>query len=272
MEKTANFKVGDKVRILNVDKILYGRDYWKNGDVTEIKRIDGDGDIRAVATYGEHKRETYLISTNEFAYIEKVSEKPTKNQRISALESEVATLTRRIEALEQGKSYTHTPRKSVEVITPIGANQARKAIIDEAKAFVETEGNTNYVACHYDYHVNVEKRTVVALRIGNHSGTVRARGIAKCAPDDVFNADIGKAIALGRALGLDVERFEQAVKPTEFAVGQSFEWDTSYDTRIETITEIKKGSAYVKNGGWFWLTRAQQSNYRIIDDTEAQYV
>src|SRR5690554_4090460 len=229
----AKFKVGDKVRINDVDRINYGDFFWRNGDVTEVMEVDDDGDILVKVTRGIFREEAFLITKREFDYIEKVAETPTKltkNQRIKALEqaqasleTEVATLKRRIEALEQGKSYTHTPRLSVEDVKPVSANQKRKAIIDEAKAFVEsvqrkqrdrrctTEGN-EILRSHMtetEFIVNKEKRTVVALVRGIYSGDIHAKGIAKCAPDDVFNADIGKAIALGRALGLDVTRFEQ---------------------------------------------------------------
>jgi hypothetical protein len=58
--------------------------------------------------------------------------------------------------------------------------------------------------CNAEFVVNGDKRTVVAIMHGYLSGIVRSRGIAKCDPDDCFNEFIGKAIALRRALGLDV--------------------------------------------------------------------
>ncbi|WP_102273210.1 hypothetical protein [Cytobacillus massiliigabonensis] len=71
-----------------------------------------------------------------------------------------------------------------------------------------------------EFIVNNEKRTVVALIRGNVSKEVRAKGIAKCAPTDCFNAHIGKAIAVRRALGLEVpEVYLRAPQPTEVRVG-----------------------------------------------------
>lgn len=52
------------------------------------------------------------------------------------------------------------------------------------------------------YIVNRDKRTVVALLVLDK--IVWGRGKAKCAPDDDFDVNIGKAIALRRALGLPV--------------------------------------------------------------------
>ena len=292
----ANFKVGDKFRLISG-----GGEFPLNGAE--------NGEIYTVISDLDHHHGGYTYKTYKFYYndnentayarpeqMELVSQKPTKNQRISALESEVEKLKAELEALK--KAQIKAPTQSEQIAKALSAaltkvneskpkltpNQKRKAIIAEAKAFVERtleeRASKSYeggivVGAFYNvpkFFVNDKKRTVTFIAQSPTMKVVRAKGIAKCAPDDVFNADIGKAIALGRALGLDVSKFEQAVKPTEFAVGQTFEWDTSYDTRIETITEIKRDSAYVKNGGWFWLTRAQQSNYRIIDDTEAQYV
>lgn len=61
-----------------------------------------------------------------------------------------------------------------------------------------------------NFHVNRDKRTVTALV--NHGVSLErvpdAKFTAKCSPADVFHAEIGKAIALRKALGLAV--------PTEY--------------------------------------------------------
>ncbi|MBY0023779.1 hypothetical protein J2W97_000838 [Paenibacillus jamilae] len=75
--------------------------------------------------------------------------------------------------------------------------------------------------CHFvEYVVDRGKRTVVALIRFIKSRRVDYRGVAKCAPGDVFNAHIGKAISLRRALGLDVPaEYLNVPKPTEVRVG-----------------------------------------------------
>lgn len=283
----AKFKVGDKVRINDVDRIHNGDFFWRNGDVTEVMEVDDDGDIFVKATRGIFREETFLIVKREFDYIEKVAETPTKltkSQRIEALEKQVAELKLEIEALKISEIAGQVSKALWEEKSKT-PNQKRKAIIDEAKAFVEsaqrkqrdinctTEGNE--ILCVYttktEFVVNDKKRTVVALIRYLHGDdpTVIAKGIAKCAPDDVFNADIGKAIALGRALGLDVTRFEQAVQPTEVVVGmivkakpESFFYDTPY-----TVEKIEDDRLYDAPGnGWIYDTDAI-----ILDDTEAQY-
>lgn len=57
--------------------------------------------------------------------------------------------------------------------------------------------------------VNEEKRTVVGLGIGLHTKKVLKREIARCAPGDIWDEEIGKAIVLGRMLYEDVSRFEK---------------------------------------------------------------
>src|SRR5690606_23225219 len=125
--------------------------------------------------------------------------------------------------------------------------------------------------------VNKDKRIVTAIprlvhaRFDAHSD----KKFAKCAPDDVFNADIGKAIALGRALGLDVSRFEQAVKPTEVVVGMKV--TACFDGKTEEYTarnvykeggEVRVNPKEVMFGYYPYEPRVGD---RIIDDTEAVY-
>ncbi|MGG0793156.1 hypothetical protein ABE137_03890 [Brevibacillus laterosporus] len=72
-----------------------------------------------------------------------------------------------------------------------------------------------------EFIVNKEKRAVVCLLRGAVTPErIYARSIAKCSPDDCFNVHIGKAIALRRALGLDVPAdYLNAPQPTEVRVG-----------------------------------------------------
>ena len=89
---------------------------------------------------------------------------------------------------------------------------------------VESGGTFNY-ACYPEFIVNKEKRTVVVLLRGFRTKGVRAKGIAKCAPNDCFNSHIGKAIALRRALGLPVpDEYLNAPQPTEVRVGDIVDW------------------------------------------------
>lgn len=265
-------KVGDKVRILDVDAIVYGGDFWKNGDVTEVVSINGNGSPQL------RKRDSdnvgLVITPDELHAIERIDDdkKPSKKQRIEALEREVAVLKAEMETLRGGKK-------------PKTANQLRAEVIADAKSFVMKHTDKKGRAClavpdsrpgysdwnvgEIKFEINAEKRTVVALAVFMASGRVVEKAIAKCAPDDVFNADIGKAIAVGRLLGLDVERFVNAPKPDKLAVG-TYTSCKGYFARRKTV-RVENGRAYDENG-MFWYEEISRNIYlKDIDDTEAQY-
>lgn len=276
-------KVGDKVRILDVDAILFAEKYWKNGDVTEVVSLSDLGRPRlrrkASDTIG------LGISGYELHAIERIDgdKKPSKKQRIEALEHEVAALKADMEALRGAKK-------------PKTANQLRAEVIADAKSFVKKHtdkkggahlfapdsrpGHGKWLIGEIRFVINAEKRTVVALAIGVFSGRVREKAIAKCAPDDVFNADIGKAIAVGRLFGLDVERFVNAPKPTEVVVGQRVKTFLCGEVHISGKVEsvISEGirfyrECYEQHGHDYSSTifTSFDSGDKIIDDTEAQY-
>jgi archaellum component FlaC len=71
-----------------------------------------------------------------------------------------------------------------------------------------------------EFIVNRLKRTVVCSLRGINTHNAYARGIAKAHPEDTFNIWLGKAIALRRALGLEVpDYYINAPQPTEVRVG-----------------------------------------------------
>lgn len=180
------------------------------------------------------------------------------------------------------------------------ANQLRAEIIEEAKWFVEkylthsehgygvvadnlTPLTTRTGPIKYKFVVNVEKRTIVAIGSLLHVGSIddNYKGIAKCMPSDVFNEHIGKAIALGRALGLDVSEFENAVQPT-YEIGQFIQY-----TRLPHRNLVEVQLIDVKDKELWFLddedcrevfVRSDRHNRypdidepKIIDDTNAQY-
>lgn len=155
-------------------------------------------------------------------------------------------------AVKAYKIYRESVVVEVEVKSP---NELRAEVIQRAKGVLEEwiddvtycRGQhlkfycNRYLPSPYsswgliaEFVVNTEKHTIVALLKGFETLEIATKGIAKCHPDDVFNEHIGKAIALGRALGKDVSEFENAVQPT-IAVGQRFK-----------VTE--EGSVYLKEG------------------------
>jgi len=277
--------VGERILITNAE-FTFG-DY-DNGDVLTV--VDSFGKD-AVLVDGEDFPQ---ITHEEYEVI--IADKPSKNARITQLESKVAALESALALVQKRRkpavSLTQTPtvhnvtvnidsaKSAVDIgklITEglakgMGAkpkptpNEQRKAVIERAKAFV-ADGCDRWF--RVEFHVNSDKRTVVALLRTKSSNNVFTRAIAKCAPDDVFNADIGKAIALGRALGLDVSEFENAVKPTEVVVGHKVIRKVDSYRGVLTVISDDGGCNYPKNETKLSTTQTIAS--RILDDTGAQY-
>ena len=168
------------------------------------------------------------------------------------------------------------------------AQERRDEIVERAKADIENlKYRTFYGELRYSYHgivcnvefvVNKEKRTVVALLKSVGEGAVKSKGIAKAMPDDCFNEHIGKAIALHRALGLEVpDEYLNAPQPTEVRVGDvvgSFEFNevADYYGKIVDVSEYK---VFYKDGGFDYLPTVtegideygEKSFLKIIDDS-----
>lgn len=288
---TVEFKVGDKVRV--VDQ-TFGWSNVSKGDKGTIQKINGCNFELNIPHYSKFTTWTCLEKD-----IELIEPKVKNKQRITVLEETVATLAQQVqdvqakvdEMLQQSKPSVEKNaygfEKPGEVTGEIGAerthiststpNELRKLIIEKAKRFVEGCKNdrgyyagldrnfTPYV-CSVEFVVNTKKRTVVALVKGFRSCKVYARGIAKCMPVDVFNEHIGKAIALGRALGLDVSEFTEAVQPNKPVIGQRVEvidfMDEPTGIRFE-VTRLHLGSPSCKGG--------HATRYKITNDTNAQY-
>ncbi|WP_096436589.1 hypothetical protein [Alteribacter populi] len=156
---------------------------------------------------------------------------------IERLEAEIDELKEKVERLEGDGWITFgTTTGPITLKRPIKSPQEqRDEIVERAKADVEALSTTwrpgcpslNYPPSAFNpaletvnFSINNDKRTVVCyitykspINGGTHTSF---RGIAKCAPNDCFNAHIGKAVALRRALGLDVpDEYLTAPQPTE---------------------------------------------------------
>lgn len=95
---------------------------------------------------------------------------------------------------------------------------------DEVESFIgeslwfASKGGFYTVTDEVLFTVNADKRTVNAvIRHNDGRHKVLSKGRAKCAPGDVFNEHIGKAIALRRVLGLEVpvEYFEVEARDSD---------------------------------------------------------
>lgn len=150
--------------------------------------------------------------------------------------------------------------------------QKRDDIVEKAKYYNESlslnDFNYNGVLYSHEFIVNAEKRTVVVLRRSPGTTKIHSKGIAKCSPNDCFNAHIGKAIALLRALGLEVPyEFLNVPKPTEVRVGDVIR-GTHYNkksTYTKTVTKIEAGR-YEYDEGYDFINDVELV---IIDDSNS---
>lgn len=280
----AKFQVGDKVRILDASKIsdaiLLG---FETGGIYDVIGLD-----ECERLFISSGKAGILLPEQELQYIVKVK----NNQRITALEKEVAelrafkelaqemednsfhdlerieALENRIEQLEQAvKKYftVHGEPQTVED-KPKTQNELRAEIIEKAKVFVDENSGD-------DYHFEIDEKEgqILAWKVVKRGVKT---GLSTCHHNEVFNEDIGRAIAFGRAENLDVSEFEQAIQPTEVVVGMVIQ--EYYKFKEDCITEIDSGlnfkyineklECYRKG-----ILNHNGFNARIINDTNAIY-
>src|SRR5699024_8223958 len=202
------------------------------------------------------------------------------------------------DAFEKSKEFYDAPESVANIEQPVqslSANQQRKELIEQAREFVESQknarggltGRLGYkdswgIICDAEFIVNEEERTVVCLLRWQFGGRITSKGIAKCHPNEVFNADIGKAIALARALEIDVpNEFLSAVQPDELVKGQYVELlEETGELHVKgEITEVIAENIvsfseedYLDCLDWAYKqTTLTGLIEKIINDTNAQY-
>jgi hypothetical protein len=167
-------------------------------------------------------------------------------------------------------------------VAPISGQQLRDQIVEKAKRdvtdleqdfFGKKKYQVDVYMCDVDFVVNREKRTVVSLMVYRVDGyaktTVITKGIAKCAPTDCFNVHIGKAIALRRALGLEVPaEYLKAPQPTEVQVGDVVKMVNSLgNDYVRTVKKLEGSTVrYEENDGFDFMDYVFSSG-TIIDDS-----
>lgn len=201
---------------------------------------------------------------------------------------DIQSLEKRVTALESADAEVASGTVSAAAPSFLSAQQRRDAIVERAKADVDTlfargsfpvttvdglQRNMNQHTHYVEYVVNREKRTVVALIRHKDGGRLRVKGIAKCAPGDVFNSHIGRSIALHRALGLEVPaEYLSVPNPTEVRVGDVIK-DGFFKSRNMTGTvmafEGPEGLTYDypnpdRPDGYRWTF---VENAQILDDS-----
>ncbi|MCA1184810.1 hypothetical protein LC766_25050, partial [Bacillus licheniformis] len=164
------------------------------------------------------------------------------------------------------------------------AQERRDEIVEQAKADVErlikigtdlssygfSEGNETYRKYEYnvEFAVDRKRQKVTAMIRRLCDENPRHIGRAKAAPDDCFNVHIGEAIALHRALGLEVpDEYLNAPQPTEVRVGDVVAYRGVYKT-IDYVTVVADGEP--TGGERAALTSIAVKRGKIIDDSRTE--
>lgn len=208
-----------------------------------------------------------------------LSELPATDQiaeNIAVLAARVQALEERVATLERPKVETFADVEDTLMRAAQDARKRREArkspqqhrdeIVERAKADIEelSNGFGGYAIsrnpytrrshiCDVEFVVNRDKRKVTAILRGCNSRDVRAVGRAICAKNDVFNAHIGRAIALRRALGLEVPaEYLSVPNPEEVGVGDyvetlgSLRFRVTYEGSAKTVTrQLRRGDALI---------------------------
>ena len=202
---------------------------------------------------------------------------------------DIKALEKRILALETGSAPSVveigvTKSAAVKEAVP-SPQQIRDEVVERAKADVsdlrkfagikipndrvhfwpKTELPHDYNAMHtVDFVVNSAKRTVVAIIRCTVDG-LTTRGFAKCAPGEVFNAHIGRAIALRRALGLEVPaEYLSVTQPEEVRVGDIVRGNSTGKLAEVTTVDGRYLSGRYNDGNHMC---GPDDHYTLVDDS-----
>ena len=154
-----------------------------------------------------------------------------------------------ISALSEGISGTYYIKKGQEVGVEI------------------TWGISAYATCEVVFHVNESKRAVTALMKGVYTGKVFSIGVAKCHEDDCFNEDIGKAVALRKALRKSINMYMDIPNPTEIREGNIIETEIG---NLYEILSVETQNRFTVRGicsGLEYKFIPIVDKYKIVDDT-----
>jgi hypothetical protein len=174
------------------------------------------------------------------------------------------------EGYEQGK-FDAIVESSVKEARKLIAQLTRDEIIEKAKRDVWKLGweQETVFGRYVDFKINREKRVVVALLRSKWSHRISKRGIAKCHPDDCFNAAIGRAIALRRALGLEVpDEYLNAPQPTEVRVGDIIAYYNGSRGNLAVVSDDELPRYNIAE--YTALSTVLAHPHKIIDDSREE--
>ncbi|MFK4473724.1 hypothetical protein ABH897_003455 [Paenibacillus sp. RC73] len=208
--------VGERIKIVN-PQFAHG---YGDGDEGTVLKVEGSG---VFVNINGNRRGVFH---REYVVLEPVATLGSDEALADAFTQFIRDNADTIRTI-LGDSASNVTKTEPAVLT-------RAAVIEKARADVaelarkmcsdraNSDGNRtfNMLTSKPEFHVNRDKRVVTALVRGIYGNEIFEKGIAKAAPDDVFHAEIGKAIALRRALGLTVPSvYTDAPKPDDLRRG-----------------------------------------------------
>lgn len=184
--------------------------------------------------------------------------------------------------VEAGKNAHNIGIAMADAFSALGKLPARSQqdirdeIVEKAKRDIDGLKVTYHpklkLYCTAEFVVNREKRTVVALmkQLSTYpTSPIVSRGIAKADPSDCFNVHIGKAIALRRALGIEVPaEYLNAPQPTEVRVGDVVEFYN--EINVPHIVDNYNCGLVLKPLPNIDISYAERTSHKILDDSREE--
>ncbi|MCG7383362.1 hypothetical protein [Paenibacillus sp. ACRRY] len=274
---------GERIKIVK-ERCTFG--HYRNGDVLQVTRTDSNGDAYfPVEKRTDNPDGIMFAGLDEYVVLEPTAAPTPTTANLPDLFAQfirdnapaVRSYLAEIDPVESAEAVVEstqpaplTRAKVIEMARERVAELERIGRDDDERL----EGSAKFRGSWYeiDFVVNRDKRAVTAL-VYELNGFSYARkhrkpdavGIAKCAPDDVFNADIGKAIAAERALGLTLtDAFVNAPKPTEKVAGMIVN-RSGHPYKLVTRDEL------VIDDNTATILSYTGIRGTVIDDTDADY-
>ena len=154
--------------------------------------------------------------------------------------------------VEEAKKFLEYKKETISgIITDEGKlyKKGQYVTIKDVYTVRKTTQSNHVHACNVEFIVLEDERKVVALLRGVDTNKVYARGIAVSYYKDVFNEDIGKAVALAKALKVDYSQFTNIPNPMGLEIGSVVKIKNIDELYV--VKEFESGNRVVFEGAYY---------------------